>query len=281
MEHSVAPFATLNDGSSLPLIGLGTYKLTGPDAVPIIRRAIELGYRHFDTASMYGNEEILGQTLREAIAAGDVTREELFVTSKVWNDDQHRAGESLEESLTRSGLDYFDLFLVHWPWPQNGTFITAYEQLLSAREAGTIRSVGVANFYEEVLAELIDATGVAPAVNQVEMHTGFTQPDLRAFHDRHGIITEAWAPLGRGEVLGGEVVRRVVDKHAESGATAAQVALAHLMAHGVSVIPKTSDPQRLEENLGAVHLELDSDDVRSLDGVVGARQSNDPRVFPG
>jgi len=281
MEHSVAPFATLSDGSSLPLIGLGTYKLTGPDAVPIIRRAIELGYRHFDTASMYGNEEILGQTLREAIAAGDVTREELFVTSKVWNDDQHRAGEALEESLTRSGLDYFDLFLVHWPWPQNGTFITAYEQLLTACEAGTIRSVGVANFYEEVLAELIDATGVTPAVNQVEMHTGFTQPDLRAFHDRHGIITEAWAPLGRGEVLGGEVVRRVVDKHADSGATAAQVALAHLMAHGVSVIPKTSDPQRLEENLGAVHLELDSDDVRSLDGVVGARQSNDPRVFPG
>ena len=281
MEHSVAPFATLNDGSSLPLIGLGTYKLTGPDAVPIIRRAIELGYRHFDTASMYGNEDILGQTLREAIAAGDVTREELFVTSKVWNDDQHRAGEALEESLTRSGLDYFDLFLVHWPWPQNGTFITAYEQLLSAREAGTIRSVGVANFYEEVLAELIDATGVVPAVNQVEMHTGFTQPDLRAFHDRHGIITEAWAPLGRGEVLDEEAARGVVDKHAESGATAAQVALAHLMAHGVSVIPKTSDPQRLEENLGAVHLELDSDDVRSLDGVVGARQSNDPRVFPG
>lgn len=281
MEHSVAPFATLNDGSSLPLIGLGTYKLTGPDAAPIIRRAIELGYRHFDTASMYGNEEILGQTLREAIAAGDVTREELFVTSKVWNDDQHRAGEALEESLTRSGLDYFDLFLVHWPWPQNETFITAYEQLLSAREAGTIRSVGVANFYEEVLAELIDATGVAPAVNQVEMHTGFTQPDLRAFHERHSIVTEAWAPLGRGEVLNEEAVRGVVDKHAESGATAAQVALAHLMAHGVSVIPKTSDPQRLEENLGAVHLELDSDDVRSLDGVVGARQSNDPRVFPG
>lgn len=272
------PTAALNDGNRIPLIGLGTYKLTGPDTVRLIRRAVELGYRHFDTAALYGNEELVGQALIDAIAAGDTTREELFVTSKVWNDDQHRAGEALEESLRRSGLDYFDLYMVHWPWPQNGTFIAAYDSLLCAREEGLIRSVGVANFYEDVIEVLVEELDVAPAVNQVEMHTGFTQPELRAYHAQHGIVTEAWSPLGRGEVLGDEAVARVVDKH---GATPAQVVLAHLLSHGVSVIPKTASEERLAENLGAADLTLDAEDVQLLDAVVGGRQSNDPRTFPG
>ena len=194
-----AGFFELNSGVSMPRLGLGTYKLDGPasDTVAVIRRAIELGYRHIDTASLYGNEEAVGQALNDAIRAGDVTREELFVTSKVWNDDQPRAAEAFGESLKRLGLEYLDLFMVHWPWPQNGTFVDAYRALIEVRDRGDLVSVGVANFYEETLEEIINATGVAPAVNQVELHTGFTQPELRAYHADHGILTEAWAPLGR------------------------------------------------------------------------------------
>lgn len=275
---SVIPHARLNDGHEMPLVGLGTYKLTGPDAVTIIRRAIECGYRHFDTASLYGNEEEVGRAVHDAIAAGDVTREELTITSKLWNDDQPRATEAFQESLRRLGLDYVDLFMVHWPWPQNGTFVAAYEALLEQREAGLIRSVGVANFYEETLDELIAATGVAPAVNQVELHIGFTQPELRDYHARHGILTEAWAPLGRGEVLGGTEVAQIAEAY---GATSAQIALAYLVSQGISIIPKTSSADRLEQNFTAAGIQLDARAVELLDGIPGGRQSNDPRVFPG
>ena len=275
---SVIPHARLNDGHEMPLVGLGTYKLTGPDAVTIIRRAIECGYRHFDTASLYGNEEEVGRAVHDAIAAGDVTREELTITSKLWNDDQPRATEAFQESLRRLGLDYVDLFMVHWPWPQNGTFVAAYEALLEQREAGLIRSVGVANFYEETLDELIAATGVAPAVNQVELHIGFTQPELRDYHARHGILTEAWAPLGRGEVLGGTEVAQIAEAY---GATPAQIALAYLVSQGISIIPKTSSADRLEQNFAAARIQLDAEALKLLDGIPGGRQSNDPRVFPG
>lgn len=275
---SVIPHARLNDGHEMPLVGLGTYKLTGPDAVTIIRRAIECGYRHFDTASLYGNEEEVGRAVRDAIAAGDVTREELTITSKLWNDDQPRATEAFQESLRRLGLDYVDLFMVHWPWPQNGTFVAAYEALLEQREAGLIRSVGVANFYEETLDELIAATGVAPAVNQVELHIGFTQPELRDYHARHGILTEAWAPIGRGEALGGPEVAQIAEAY---GATSAQIALAYLVSQGISIIPKTSSEDRLEQNFTAAGIQLDARAVELLDGIPGGRQSNDPRVFPG
>lgn len=275
-----AGFFELNSGVSMPRLGLGTYKLDGPasDTVALIRRAIELGYRHIDTASLYGNEEAVGQALNDAIRAGDVTREELFVTSKVWNDDQPRAAEAFGESLKRLGLDYLDLFMVHWPWPQNGTFVDAYRALIEVRDRGDLVSVGVANFYEETLEEIINATGVAPAVNQVELHTGFTQPELRAYHADHGILTEAWAPLGRGEILDEPAITEIAAAH---DATAGQIALAHLLAHGISVIPKTANPDRLVENFAALDVTLSSEEVARLDQVQGHRQSKDPREFPG
>lgn len=275
-----AGFFELNSGVSMPRLGLGTYKLDGPasDTVALIRRAIELGYRHIDTASLYGNEEAVGQALNDAIRAGDVTREELFVTSKVWNDDQPHAAEAFGESLKRLGLDYLDLFMVHWPWPQNGTFVDAYRALIEVRDRGDLVSVGVANFYEETLEEIINATGVAPAVNQVELHTGFTQPELRAYHADHGILTEAWAPLGRGEILDEPAITEIAAAH---DATAGQIALAHLLAHGISVIPKTANPDRLVENFAALDVTLSSEEVARLDQMQGHRQSKDPREFPG
>ena len=196
----------------------------------------------------------------------------------MWNDDQPRAAEAFVESLTRLGLEYLDLFMVHWPWPQNGTFVDAYRALIEVRDRGDLVSVGVANFYEEALDEIIDATGISPAVNQVELHTGFTQPELREYHAKHGILTEAWAPLGRGEILSELAITEIAEAH---DATPGQVALAHLLAHGISVIPKTANPERLVENFGALDVALSDREVARLDQVQGHRQSKDPREFPG
>ena len=188
------PVTTLNDGYDLPLLGLGTYKLQGADVEPVVRTAIELGYRHIDTAALYGNEVEVGAAVNAAIAAGDVTREELFITTKLWNDDQDRAAEAYQESLARLNLEFIDLYLVHWPWPQHGSYVQAFKQIVQLQGMGQLQSVGVANFYEEVLDEVIAATGVTPVLNQVELHAGFTQPELRSYHSARGIVTEAWAP---------------------------------------------------------------------------------------
>lgn len=271
------PVTTLNDGYDFPLLGLGTYNLTGEEVEQTIRTAIELGYRHFDTASLYDNEVEVGKALRAAISAGDVTREELFVTTKLWNDSQERVAEAYQESLERLGLEFIDLYLVHWPCPQQGTYVKAFEQIVELQGMGRLQSVGVANFYEEVLDEVIAATGVTPVLNQVELHAGFTQPGLREYHREHDIVTEAWAPLARGENLGAPEIVAVADKH---GVTPAQVALAYLMELGCSVVPKTSNPQRLVENIGAVEVALDADDIAALDRVEGGRISADPRTYP-
>ncbi len=271
------PVTTLNDGYDFPLLGLGTYKLEAADVEPVVRRAIELGYRHIDTASLYGNEVEVGKAIRDAIAAGDVTREELFVTTKLWNDDQHRAGEAYQESLKRLGLEFIDLYLVHWPCPQQGTYVSAFEQIVQLQGMGQLQSVGVANFYEEVLDELIAATGVTPVLNQVELHAGFTQPELREYHAQHGIVTEAWAPLARGKNFDAPEIVAVAERH---GATPAQVVLAYLMKLGCSVVPKTANLERLEENLGAVELVLDSADVDALNSIPGERLWGNPRTFP-
>lgn len=271
------PVTTLNDGYDFPLLGLGTYKLQGAEVEKVVRTAIELGYRHIDTASVYDNEVEVGKAINAAIAAGDVTREELFITTKLWNDDQTRAGQAYQESLDRLGLDFVDLYLVHWPCPQQGTYLQAFEQITQLQGMGQLQSVGVANFYEEVLDEVISKTGVTPVVNQVELHAGFTQPELREYHATHGIVTEAWAPLARGKNFDAPEIVAVADKY---GKTPAQVVLAYLMQLGCSVVPKTSNPQRLVENLGAVEVELDGDDIAALDKVEGGRMSGDPRTFP-
>ena len=271
------PVTTLNDGYDFPLLGLGTYKLEGKDVERVVRRAIELGYRHIDTAAVYGNEVEVGKAIADAIAAGDVTREELFITTKLWNTDQHRAAEAYQESLSRLGLEFIDLYLVHWPCPKQGTYLQAFEQIVQLQGMGQLQSVGVSNFYEELLDELISAVGVTPVLNQVELHVGFTQPELRDYHSSRGIVTEAWAPLARAANFDDPAVAAVAER---TGATPAQVVLAYLMQLGCSVVPKTSDLGRLEENFGAVAVALTEEDVASLDSVGGGRLWADPRTFP-
>lgn len=272
------PTQTLNDGTQLPLIGLGTYKLTGAEVETIVRTAIETGYRHIDTAAFYGNEEEVGRAIKDAIAAGDVTREELIITTKLWNDDQDRVTEAFGESLARLGLDYIDIYLVHWPWPQKGLYARAFEEIAALRGNGTLKSAGVANFYPEVLDDIIASSGVVPVLNQVELHAGFTQPELREYHKEKGILTEAWAPLARGENFTEPGIQAVADAHY---VTPAQIVLAYLIQMGCSVIPKTANPQRLVENFNAIEVELTQDDIAVLDRVSGGRMSGDPLTFPG
>lgn len=284
MDAMSVPQTTFNDDREMPLLGLGTYKLRGEDLTRSVREAIDLGYRHFDTATLYENEEELGQALASAMKAGDVTRDELFITSKVWH-DHHGKGkvdQAFSESLDKLQLDYLDLYLIHWPWPQGGLYVETFEEIARLQGMGQIASIGVANFYEETLQELIAKTGIVPVLNQVELHPGFTQPELCEFHDNQGIVTEAWSPLARGVILNNPEVVSVAEKHE---ITPGQVVLAYLMEKGISVIPKSSRRERLEENFAAAAVELDQEDIAvidSLDGKDGfGRMFKDPREFPG
>lgn len=278
------PNLTFNDGTEMPQLGLGTYKLRGEECVRVIREAINLGYRHIDTASIYENEEEVGQAIAEAIAAGDVSREELFITTKVWNDchGAEKASASFQDSLRRLGLDYIDLFLVHWPCPQQNLFVETFEAIAKIQGLGSVQSIGVANFYEEALREIVEKTGITPVLNQVELHPGFTQAPLRAVHEELGIITEAWSPLSRGIALQNPIIEGIA---AELGATPAQVTIKALLQLGCSVIPKTANPQRLQENLEALNFGLSQeqlDSIVALDDQPGfGRIFKSPWEFPG
>lgn len=278
------PTVTFNDGTEMPQLGLGTYKLRGEECVRVVREAIELGYRHIDTASVYENEEEVGQAIADAIAAGDVSREELFVTTKVWNDchGAEKASASFQDSLGRLGLEYIDLFLVHWPCPQQNHYIETFEAIAKIQGLGSVQSIGVANFYEEVLREVVEKTGITPVLNQVELHPGFTQAPLRKVHEELGIITEAWSPLSRGIALQNPIIEGIA---AELGATPAQVTIKALLQLGCSVIPKTANSDRLKENLNAINFGLSQeqlDSVLSLDDQPGfGRIFKSPWEFPG
>lgn len=278
------PHISFNDDREMPQLGLGTYKLNDDECIRVVREAIELGYRHFDTATLYKNEEALGTALNQAIDAGDVTREDLFITSKVWHSHHgaQKAEQAFQESMEKLKLDYLDLYLIHWPWPQGGLYVETFESIARLQGMGQIASIGVANFYEEVLEDLIEKTGITPVLNQVELHPGFTQPELREFHHKHGIVTEAWSPLARGVVLNNPEIEKIAATHQ---ATEGQVVLAYLMAKGISVIPKSARSERLKENLAAAELELGKDEIAAIDSLEGqegfGRMFNDPREFPG
>lgn len=278
------PHISFNDDREMPQLGLGTYKLNEDECIRVVREAIDLGYRHFDTATLYKNEEALGTALNQAIDAGDVTREDLFITSKVWHSHHgaQKAEQAFQESMEKLKLDYLDLYLIHWPWPQGGLYVETFESIARLQGMGQIASIGVANFYEEVLEDLIEKTGITPVLNQVELHPGFTQPELREFHHKHGIVTEAWSPLARGVVLNNPEIEKIA---ATYQATEGQVVLAYLMAKGISVIPKSARSERLKENLAAAELELGKDEIAAIDALEGqegfGRMFNDPREFPG
>lgn len=267
---------TLNDGKRIPQLGFGVWRLSDEEAPAIVGAAFEAGYRSIDTAAMYGNEAGIGR----AIAASGLKREEIFVATKVWN-DRHGFDETLracDESLSRLGLDHVDLYLVHWPVPQRNAYVDTWRALMRLREDGRARSIGVCNFTVEHLTRVIDATGSTPSVNQVELHPRFQQSALRAFHAEAGIVTEAWAPLGRGGVLDDPAIRAIAGKH---GRSPAQIVLRWHLQNGVVAIPKSATPSRIRENREIGDFALDADDLArlgALDDPAG-RMGPDPDTF--
>ncbi len=267
------PTYTLNDGSTLPAIGFGTYPLTGAAGVTAITSAIENGYRLLDTAVNYRNESEVG----EAIRASGVAREELQVTSKIPGRDHgyDDAVRSVHGSLERLGLDYLDLQLIHWPNPRHDRYAAAWRALVDLREQGVVRSIGVSNFTEEHLARIIDETGVAPAVNQIELHPYFPQAEMRAVHERLGIRTESWSPLGKRRAPFAEApVARAAEAH---GVTPGQVILRWQVQLGAIPIPKSATPDRQRQNLDVFGFELSDDEVAAIT----ALGRPDGRLFGG
>jgi 2,5-diketo-D-gluconate reductase A len=268
----LAPLVPLADGHGIPQVGYGMYKVPAADATRLALAAIDAGYRHLDTAALYGNEAEAGAAVR----AAPVAREELFVTSKVWNDD-HGYDETLrafDAAMDRFGLERLDLFLIHWPMPSRDRYVDTWRALVRLRDEGRVSSIGVSNFHVHHLERIIAETGVTPVVNQVELHPWLPQAELRAAHERMGIRTEAWSPLARGRVLATPLLDSIAAKHRRSPA---QVVLAWHVHLGDIVIPKASSAERIRENLDVFDLRLDADDLAALATLEsGERTGRDP-----
>lgn len=251
---------TLNDGHRLPAIGFGTYPLRGPSGVESMASALRQGYRLLDSAVNYENEEEVGEALRRS----GVPREEVVVTSKL--PGRHHAYADartcVHESLQRMGLDHLDLYLIHWPNPRVGKFVEAWQALVDLQADGVLRSIGVSNFLPEHLDRIVQATGVTPAVNQVELHPYFPQEEQRDANARHGIITQAWSPLGRArEVVADPVITGIAEAHDR---TPVQVVLRWEVQLGVVPLPKAASAQRQAENLAVFDFELDAAQVAAI-----------------
>lgn len=263
----------LNDGTTLPLVGLGTYALRGVAGSEAMASALRAGYRLLDSAVNYENEGAVGKAVR----LSGVPREEVRVTSKLPGRHHRKAAAAtaIEESVLRSGLDYLDLYLIHWPNPSQGLFVEAWEAMIEARERGLLRSIGVSNFLPEYIDLLVEKTGVAPSVNQVELHPYFNQAAQRAADRERGVLTEAWTPIGKGTALLAEAaIISIANKHAR---TPAQVVLRWHVQLGVLPIPKSASPARQAENLAVTDFQLDDADMAAIGGLTRANG----RLFDG
>ncbi|TYL54492.1 aldo/keto reductase [Agromyces mariniharenae] len=267
-----APSLSLSDGNTIPQLGFGLYKVPAADAARLSREAIAIGYRHLDTAALYANEEGVGEAVRSA----EVPRDELFVASKVWMDDNGYDStlRAFDASMQRLGLATLDLYMIHWPVPSTDRYVDTWRALVRLQEEGRVQSIGVANFHAHHLERIIGETGVAPVVNQVELHPWLPQEELRAFDEAHGIRTEAWSPLARGRVLGTPLLADLADKR---GRTPAQVVLRWHLELGNIVIPKASSAARLRENLDVFDFALDDEDLAAIATLEsGERTGRDP-----
>lgn len=265
------PSLTMNDGKKIPQLGFGTYLVPPDDAERVVTQALETGYRHIDTAALYGNESEVGA----AIAASGLKRDELFVTTKLWNDDHQpdRARAAISASLEKLGLDHVDLYLIHWPAPvkYGDSYVAAWDAFQEFKREGLATSIGVSNFNIEHLDKL---RGETPAVDQVELHPSFAQVPLRAELARRGITVESWAPLGRGADLTDPVIAQIA---AEVGHTPAQVVIRWHMQSGLVVIPKSVTPSRIAENFDVFGFELTDSQMQAIDALdCGNRRGNDP-----
>jgi 2,5-diketo-D-gluconate reductase A len=259
-----ASLIQLNDGHSIPQLGIGTFQIPDDAVAEPVATAIAAGYRHIDTAAIYANERGVG----EGIRASGVPRDELFVTTKLWNDRQggiDSVRPALEESLERLGLEHVDLYLIHWPSPTQDRFVDAWRSLVQLRDEGLIRSAGVSNFHAAHLERAIDEVGAVPAANQIELHPYLQQRELRAEHERLGIATQSWSPLGQGgELLADDVIVRIAD---ELGVTPGQVVIRWHLQHGLVTIPKSQNPGRIVQNFDVFGFELTAEQLAAIDAL--------------
>jgi 2,5-diketo-D-gluconate reductase A len=262
------PRITLNDGTTIPQLGLGVYKVADDEAERVVRIALDEGYRHVDTATLYGNEAGVGRAIR----ASGLDRDDVYLTTKVWN-TAHGYDETLrafDESLDRLGTDHVDLYLIHWPAPARDRYVETYRALETIRAEGRARSIGVSNFSITHLERLLGETGVVPVVDQVEAHPWLPQRELRAFGDAHGIVTEAWSPLARGRILDDSVLLGIAERH---GVSTAQVVIRWHLQQGMVVIPKSATASRIRSNLDVFGFELDDADLAAIAGLESGRRT--------
>ncbi|WP_411905761.1 aldo/keto reductase [Rhizobium mayense] len=267
------PTITFNDGNSIPQIGLGVWQ-TPEDVAPMaVSTALKAGYRHVDTAAIYANEDGVGEGMRQS----GVARENIYLTTKLWNEAQgfDSTLKAFDESLKRLGTDYVDLYLIHWPSPHRNRYLDTWKAFVRLKEEGRARSIGVSNFAAAHLERIIGETGVTPVLNQIELHPTFQQKELRAVHDKLGIKTESWSPLGQGKLLTNAAIGKVAAKHSR---TPAQVIIRWHIDNGLIVIPKSVTPSRIEENLKVFDFKLDSEDLAEMAKLdsVGGRIGPDP-----
>jgi diketogulonate reductase-like aldo/keto reductase len=271
------PTVTLNDDNKIPVIGLGVGELSDSETEQAVAAALEVGYRLIDTASAYGNEAAVGR----AIAASGVPRDELFITTKLATEDQgfQASQDALTASIERLGLDYVDLYLIHWPGGDPGKYVNSWGGLMKRREDGFTRSIGVSNFLAEDLSNVIDLAYFTPAINQIELHPLLSQAELRAVNAEYGIVTEAYGPLGVGKLLENPTVASVAQAH---GKTPAQALIRWSIQLGNVVIPRSANRERIKSNLDVFDFELSDDEMATLNDLDdGTRFRPDPETYTG
>ncbi|WP_353114579.1 aldo/keto reductase [Microbacterium sp.] len=258
------PTRELNDGHSIPQLGYGVFKVDPADTERVVSEALEIGYRHIDTAAIYGNEEGVGA----AIAKSGIPRDELFITTKLWNDrhDGDEPDAAIDESLEKLGLDRVDLYLVHWPTPAHDNHVHAWEKLIGIRERGLATSIGVSNFLVPQLEDIVAATGVTPAVDQIELHPAYQQRDVTDWADAHGVLIEAWGPLGQGkyDLFGAPAIAAAAEA---TGKSPAQVVLRWHLQRGTIVFPKSVRAERLRENMDLFDFSLSDEQMAAITAI--------------
>ena len=269
------PSLVMNDGRSIPQIGLGVWQVPDDVATDACLAALECGYRHIDTAALYYNEEGVGR----AIAACGLPRKELFITTKVWNTDQgyDATMRAFDLSLSKLGLDYVDLYLIHWPTPGRDLYADTWRALVDLRADGRAASIGVSNFHQAHIRRVVAETGEVPAINQVELHPWLPQREVRAVDAEFGILTEGWSPLGSGRLIDDPILQGIADRH---GVTTAQVMIRWQIQLGNVVLPKSVTPARIRSNIDVFGFSLDAEHLALIDSLAsGQRTGPDPDVF--
>lgn len=259
---STQPYATMNDGQAIPRIGLGVWRTPNDVAAQVVEAALEAGYRHVDTAAAYENEDGVGRAIR----GSGLPRDEIFLTTKVWNDDQgyERTLRAMDASLERLGTDYVDLYLIHWPSAFRGQYVETWKALIRLREEGKARSIGVSNFEGDYIEDIVAATGVTPALNQIQLHPRFQQRAMRAKHDKLGIVTQSWSPLGQGQLLADPAIGAIAARH---GKSPAQIIIRWHLDMAFVVIPKSVTPSRIVENFDVFDFTLSDEDKAAIAGL--------------